>query len=242
MRAQNYQGLKDWVGDIPDHGGALGLRETVDDACRLLSARSADDVSNMLGLMASTARNLADDGAYRLPPAARGWKLHGTGLWRVITATLSRKSAKALGCKPWEYVAAMALYCAHRAVQALRRDPVGIGLHPLMAGEGAQKLAAHAALWLRHACSERDAADVEVGRNRRAAQKQRAKNKGQAWRQAAINQWHERAPEFNGSLPKFCENIAGTSLRLPSGGAVNVPSHETVYRTMLKARKMGEIG
>ena len=241
MRSQNYQELKDWVGDIPEHGDALGLQVTVTDTCRLLSARSVDDVSIMLDLMASTAEKLADDGAYRLPPPGRGWVLHGTGLWRVIAATVTREKARALKCEPWEFVAAMALHCATRAKQALQRDPVGIGSHPRMAGEDAQKWAAHAALWLRHACTEKDSADVDVGRKHRAAQKQRAKNKGQAWRQAAISQWHERAPEFKNSLPKFCENIADTALRLASGEAVNVPSCMTVYRVMLKARKMGEI-
>lgn len=237
----NYRELKEWIGDIPDHGSALGLQATVDDACRLLSHRSVDEVSGMLDLMADTAEKEADDGVYQLPPPGRGWKLHGTGLWRVITATLSRKSAKALGCEPWECVAAMILYCSRRAVQALRRDPVGIGLRPPVTGQDAQKFAAGATWWLRCALGEKDAGDVDVGRKSREAQRERATKKGLAWREAAIKRWHDRASEFGYSLPKFCGDIADLTLSTESGDTVNVPSYPTVYRVMLLARKEGRL-
>lgn len=240
VRSQNYQELKDWVGDIPDHGAALGLQATVVDTCRLLSARSVDDVSIMLDLMASTAEKLADDGAYRHPPLGRGWVLHGTGLWRVISATVTRKKARALKCEPWECVAAMALHCARRAKQALQRDPVGIGLHPRMAGEDAQKWAAHAASWLRHACSEKDSIDVAVGRNLRAGQSERAARKGDAWRAEACR----RFQEFGDAPPSYadCGRRWGEEFFSDEDGKrCQFPSVDTIKTYLSKAKKAGLI-
>lgn len=72
-------------------------------------------------------------------------------------------------------------------------------------------------------------------------QKSNAKKKGSGWREAAIAQWDERASEFDYSLPKFCENIAGTTLTTAAGGSVGVPGCRQVYKVMLGFKKSGRI-
>lgn len=67
-----------------------------------------------------------------------------------------------------------------------------------------------------------------------------ATGKGQAWRQAAIEQWHIQKGEHR-SLAAFCESIAGTVLMTNDGQKEQAPKYRQVYEIMRAARKNGDI-
>lgn len=169
-RQKNIGELKQWVGVVPENGKPLGLVGMCFEACALMSSRSVDDVEGLLDVLGDPmVGHMDNDNEFQLPPPEYNWQLHGTPLWRRI-CTIPRDAQN--WEKPpenWEYVGALALYCLRKAINALRREPIGLGLEVRAAGPEPQRLVENARYWLSLADKEKRAPCINTGRKIRAA-------------------------------------------------------------------------
>jgi len=159
--AKNFDELKRWVGKVPSPGDALDMSQLVFDGCHLMSHRTPADVEDMLdGICVLMEQCGADEQGWELPPPSYNWKLRGTFLWRLVDKNYAVLS-KIVAAERWEFIAAVALWHIRSAVQALRKEPVGIMLRRA-AGERAQQAFATANWWLGLARAESRWKDVHA--------------------------------------------------------------------------------
>lgn len=153
------QHLREWVGTLPCHGEPLGLRATIFNISVLLANRSVSDIELILDVMSAHIENSADKAVfldYRLPPPEPNWQLHGMGIWRLAVAVKDDPRLAELRISTWDLIAALALFWAKRAVDALWKDPIGLGAYPRVAGERSQRFASRAQHLLFLAQREKD--------------------------------------------------------------------------------------
>ncbi|ROT44779.1 hypothetical protein [Pusillimonas sp. NJUB218] len=237
-----YKALLRWVGRVPDHGKALGLLTASVEACMLLAHRSVSDLESMLDVMnkhLSESDGEIDFVAYRLPRPELNWQLHGEGVWRLAVIAVSDPILMRLRVEKWELVAAVALLWSRQAVDVLKKEPIGLGIYPRVAGQKAQRLASRAKEFLSYAQRERDALDITVGRNNRNAQRDKASKKGDAWRQEACRRY--RAFEGRRSYAEWGRQLEYTEFTDNSGTRRIFPSTDTIKAFLSKAKKEGLI-
>lgn len=237
-----YKALLRWVGRVPDHGKALGLVSTSVEACMLLAHRSVSDIESMLDVMSkyfSESDGEIDFVSYRLPRPELNWQLHGEGVWRLAVIAVSDPILMRLCVEKWELIVVAALLRSKQAVDVLKKEPIGLGIYPRVAGQKAQRLASRAKELLSYAQRERDAIDVTVGRNSRNAQRDKASKKGDAWRQEACRLY--KAFDRTRSYAEWGRQLEYTEFTDNSGTQKIFPSSDTIKAFLSKAKKEGLI-